>query len=134
MSETIKIEIEIPAPPEGWGEVEYRKPRRGEMYYAGVKWMNCRFSAKMSYPVARKLSPLWTPPPQWHAMFGDCWLVVDSDREVKLIRTKPTCVDGMWYGNTFWLRCMWEMIVPKMLPPGNIPWHKCCFKIGNPKE
>lgn len=136
MSKTIKIEIEIPAPPEGWGEVEYRRVEQGEnvLFWYSRHWSLCPGQTDWAYPVARKLAPLWTPPPEWRAMFGDCWLAVDSDQEVKLSRTKPKCASGVWDSDEFWLCFNWNMIVREMLPPENIPWHKCCFKIGEPKE
>jgi len=53
MSETIKVEIEIPAPPEGWVFDGYRQVKANEMYfYAGkwVEWVSAESSER--YPVA----------------------------------------------------------------------------------
>lgn len=137
MSKTIKIEIEIPAPPEGWGHVEYRKVLHEEdtvMFWDGQEWQKCHVQTGYAYPVARKLTPLWTPPPQWHTLFGDCWLTRDKHGNVRLHQTKPElfCEHGIWEasGSEFYLL----PFRTEMLPPRTIPWDKCCFKIGEPKE
>ena len=135
MSKKIKIEIEIPAPPEGWGEVEYREVNVGDYFWDGTYWIlaSVRGSAVL-HLTARKLPPIWTPPPEWRAMFGDCWLTRDRFGNLRLHETKPElfCEHGIWEanGSEFYLL----PFRPELMPPNDIPWQKCCFKIGAPLE
>lgn len=135
MNEMIKIQIEIPAPPEGWGEVEFRHITREDedsRFWTGREWVTPSRQG-YKYPVARKLEPLWTPPPQWHALFGDCWFTRDLDGEIKLSKERPVQEKGYWSASDF-IRFLPRNLSSEMMPPNDIPWHKCCFKIGEPKE
>lgn len=138
MSKTIKMEIEVPAPPEGYGEVEYRSVKleeRDAKFWNGVCWVNVYgFCSTYQYPVARKLPPLWKPPAAWHQMFGDCWLTRDFHSNLHVHKTKPDSFPeyGVWECNDseFYLL----PFRPELLPPDSIPWEQCCFKIGEPNE
>ena len=136
MSKTIKIEIEIPAPPEGWGEVEYRRIEQTEnvLFWDSRHWMLCPGRTDWAYPVARKLAPQWTPPPEWHAMFGDSWVSRDKFGNVRVHRAKPSIFHehGVWESDEEEFYMLPFRI--ELMPPNSIPWEKCCFKIGEPKE
>ena len=139
MSETIKIEIEIPAPPEGWGEVAFRKVEHGEystMIWSGSVWQKCIGQTANAYLVARKLAPPWTPPPEWHAMFGDCWLTRDRHNNFRVHQAKPESFaeHGIWecHGTECYISVFRSELFPPY--PTTIPWEQCCFKIGEPRE
>lgn len=130
----IELTIKIPAPPEGWGEVEFRQAMPGDYLLHAGTWFLSELGTDGKYPVARKLPPLWTPPPQWQAMFGDCWLSRDKNGSVLVHKAKPEPFHehGIWECNDdeFYLL----PFRPEMMPPDSIPWEECCFKIGDPKE
>lgn len=132
MSETIKIEIEIPAPPDGWGEVEYRLPQLGESYWNGEVWsVSCSYCSPRPYPVARKIAPPWTPPPELVAVIKPGWVAMDENKSWWWHPEKPELSLTGWV-------CRGECAslggVKLELLPTNTPWHKCCFKIGDPQE
>ena len=132
MSETIKIEIEIPPPPEGWGEVEYRRALPGDQWLNCGAWYFSRITTDGVYPVARKLPPLWTPPPELVAVLKPGWLTRDGFDIVALHGVKPERSASDWRSQGREWELFWAN--PDMLPPLTIPWEQCCFKIGEPKE
>jgi hypothetical protein len=134
VSDTIKIEIEIPAPPEGWGEVEYRKGLPGDYRLDCGIWFLCDCATDAPYPVARKITPLWTPPPELVAVLGRGWLTRDKGGVVEWHETekRPRKDYGCWFGCGLGVTI--DFVRPSMLPPPNIPWEQCCFKIGDPRE
>jgi hypothetical protein len=134
VSDTIKIEIEIPAPPEGWGEVEYRKALPGDYRLDCGIWFLCDCATDAPYPVARKLTPLWTPPLELVEVLGHGWLTRDRSDVVEwhLTIKRPCKGDGHWHGDG--LEVPIAFVRPSMLPPSDIPWEQCCFKIGEPQE
>ena len=134
MSETIKIEIEIPAPPEGWGEVRYGRASQGEMILdkLAASWLMCEVQSISSYIVARKLPPLWTPPPELVAVLKPGWLTRDCFHVCALHGVKPQPKGFNWTSNGPEWRL--NAVNPDLLPPLTSPWEECCFKIGEPKE
>ena len=132
MSETIKIEIEIPAPPEGWGEVEYRKGLPGDYRLDCGIWFLCDCATDAPYPVARKLTPLWTPPLELVEVLKPGWLTRDCFHVCALHGVKPQPKGFNWTSNGPEWRL--NAVNPDLLPPLTIPWEECCFKIGEPKE
>jgi hypothetical protein len=51
----MKVEIEIPDPPEGWVYDGFRMAKQGELYYRDGKWWwACTRRTKTLYPVAVK--------------------------------------------------------------------------------
>ena len=135
MSKTIKIEIEIPAPPEGWGEVEYRRIEQTEnvLFWDSRHWRLCPGRTDWAYPVARKLKPLWTPPPELVAVLKPGWVAMDEDGDWYWHKKRPRLGEGEWVvvANS---RGIDMPIIQDSLFPTNIPWYECCFKIGEPKE
>lgn len=132
MSETIKIEIEIPAPPEGCGEVEYRRGVPGEYLLDSGKWVYCDYYTNETYPVASKLAPPWTPPPELINFLKSGWLTRDKFGVHALHAVKPQPKESHWRSTGQEWRL--NAIRPIFLPPLTIPWDKCCFKIGEPDE
>lgn len=81
--DTINININIPAPPEGWGEVEYRSiQNQDDLLWTGCRWINAPKGKMLfyNYPVARKLPPPWAPPQELETsllnIFGEGWLLL----------------------------------------------------------
>jgi hypothetical protein len=132
VSDTIKIQIEIPAPPEGWGEVEYRKGLPGDYRLDCGIWFLCDCATDAPYPVARKLTPLWTPPLELVEVLKPGWLTRDCFHVCALHGVKPQPKGFNWTSNGPEWRL--NAVNPDLLPPLTIPWEKCCFKIGEPKE
>lgn len=132
MSDTIKIQIEIPAPPEGWGEVEYRKGLPGDYRLDCGIWFLCDCATDAPYPVARKLTPLWTPPLELVEVLKPGWLTRDCFHVCALHGVKPQPKGFNWTSNGPEWRL--NAVNPDLLPPLTIPWEECCFKIGEPKE
>ena len=130
----MKVEIEIPDPPEGWVFDGIRKARDGEMaLFHGGQWSKCLHSeTHYSYLVAVKAKPLWEPPPELAAMLLDGWITRDRSTRVVLHSEKPFRESSAWdsKGSQFYLHC----VRPELLPPVTIPWKQSCFKIGDPKE
>lgn len=54
---TIRKELEFPAPPEGWEIDRYGRPKTGEMFHVGFGWRECIESnqrATSGYLIARR--------------------------------------------------------------------------------
>ena len=66
----MKVEIEIPDPPEGWVFDGYRKGFAGEMVLLDDgRWVECKNSGTVyKYPMAVKAKPLWEPSPELMAV------------------------------------------------------------------
>lgn len=132
MSETIKIEIEIPAPPEGWGEVKYGYARPGDYALMLTIWEYVNVQLVCRHVVARKLPPLWTPSPELVAALKPGWLTRDSFDIVALHLAKPKHDASHWVSEGPEWRL--NAVNPDLLPPLTISWERCCFQIGEPKE
>jgi hypothetical protein len=131
----MKIEIEIPDPPDGWVYTGYRRATPGEMIYPDTtsdSWEQCDEHTVYPYPVCVKAKPLWEPLPELVAMLLDGWITRDRSTRVVLHSEKPFRESAAWdsKGSQLYLHC----VRPEMLPPVTIPWKQSCFKIGDPKE
>jgi hypothetical protein len=128
----MKIEIEIPDPPEGWVYEGYRQALPGELTLRGSVWMNCEAVTVFDYPVAVKAKPLWEPSPELVAVLQPGWLARSRGGCWMWYKNRPRKNTELWgwVGSSRWV-CV---IRPELLPPDSIPWEKCCFKIGDPKE
>jgi hypothetical protein len=128
----MKIEIEIPDPPEGWVVDGFRQAEKGERRWAEVSWVECPYKTTGSYLVAVKATPLWEPSPYLVALVVPGWVTRDKGGYCRHHRRKPR-------GNNGEAWCSDEMhslmaIQYDLLPPTTIPWDQCCFKIGEPQE
>ena len=129
----MKVEIQIPDPPEGWVVDGYRKVVAGEMaLFDNREWSKCQYSGTdYSYLVAVKAKPLWEPSPELLAVLMPGWIAKHPAGTWFWYREKPRKFSYFWGGTTsFGLR----IINSKLLPPDSIPWEKSCFKIGDPQE
>jgi hypothetical protein len=123
----MKIEIEIPDPPEGWVYKGYRQALPGELTLRGSVWMNCEAVTVFDYPVAVKAKPLWEPSPELGAVLRPGWIARDSNGGWFWYPRKPMCGTHMWLGDSS--RSL-NAVRKELLAPANIPWNQCCFKIG----
>lgn len=132
MSKTIKVEIEIPAPPEGWGQVEYRNALPGDYWFDCGSWSMSQMGTLAKYPVARKLAPLWTPSPEF-SVLRPGWIAMNWNEYWFWFNKKPILFTSSWqrYGNSESVNL--RAFNPSLFPQ-NIPWQQCCFKIGEPDE
>jgi hypothetical protein len=129
----MKVEIEIPDPPEGWVFDGHRKVVAGEMaLFDNRQWSKCQYGGTdYSYLVAVKAKPLWEPSQYLVALVVPGWVTRDKCGYCRHHRRKPRCNnEEAW--------CSDEMhslmaIQYDMLPPTSIPWDQCCFKIGEPE-
>jgi hypothetical protein len=129
----MKVEIEIPDPPEGWKFDGHRKVVAGEIaLFHDRQWSKCQYSGTdYSYLVCVKAKPLWEPSPELLAVLMPGWIAKDSTGQWLWYLEKPRKLTYFWEGTTsFGLR----IINSKLLPPDSIPWDQCCFKIGEPQE
>jgi hypothetical protein len=127
----VKVEIEIPDPPEGWVFDGYRQGMPGELTLRGSVWMQCEVVTVLEYPMAVKAKPLWEPLPELVALVVPGWVTRDKGGYCRHHRRKPR-------GNNGEAWCSDEMhslmaIRYDLLPPTTIPWDQCCFKIGEPE-
>ena len=129
----VKIEIEIPDPPEGWVFDGYRKAVAGEMVlFDNRQWSKCQCSETYySYLVAVKAKPLWEPSPELVAVLRPGWIAKNENTTEILHFCKPVRMPRGWAseGNQYYLHC----VRPELLPPTSIPWDQSCFKIGEPE-
>jgi hypothetical protein len=128
----VKIEIEIPDPPEGWVVDGYRKVVAGEMaLFDNRQWSKCQYSGTdYSYLVAVKAKPIWEPSPELVAVLMPGWIARDKDQMWFWYSTKPTRREYNWNGRGAYVL---RIIHSELLPPNQIPWDQCCFKIGDPE-
>jgi hypothetical protein len=125
----MKVEIEIPDPPDGWVYDGYRKAFRNEYWLDGVEWNLCTTFTDLRYHVAVKAEPLWTPSPELVAVLKPGWIVRDMHNGIvwwHKYKPSKTAYDWISGGSVQEIR----LINESMLPPVTIPWDKCCFRIG----
>jgi hypothetical protein len=125
----MKIEIEIPDPPEGWQLDGYRVARPNEKWWNGTAWVYLDGGSTLyKYPVAIKSKPLWTPSPELVAVLRPGWIARDKDDVLWWHPFRPIADNYAWQsdgaGDTL------LSIKDYLLPPITIPWDKCCFRIG----
>ena len=125
----MKLEIELPDPPEGCVIDGFRKAEPDEFWHDGTVW--CRGPSVYVYPVAVKAKPQWEPSPELLAVLMPGWIAKHPAGTWFWYREKPRKLSYFWGGTTsFGLR----IINSKLLPPDSTPWDKSCFKIGEPQE
>ena len=128
----VKIEIEIPDPPEGFVIDGFRQAEPGERWWDAVAWSECLcIRTTGAYLVAVKAKPLWEPSPELVAVLQPGWIARDSNDFWYWYKGKPMCGTHMWLGDSS--RSL-NAVRKELLAPGNIPWNQCCFKIGEPQE
>jgi hypothetical protein len=129
----MKVEIEIPEPPDGWVFDGARIITNGERYLFNGAWVLWE-SVPSSFPVlvCVKAKPLWEPSPDLVAMLQPGWLARSRGGCWMWYKNRPRKNTELWgwVGDVRWL----SVIRPELLPPDSIPWEQCCFKIGDPKE
>jgi hypothetical protein len=128
----MKVEIEIPDPPEGWVFDGARIIKNGERYLFNGAWLLWE-SVPSSFPVlvCVKAKPLWEPSLLLLRLLQPGWVTRDKGGYCRHHRRKPR-------GNNGEAWCSDEMhslmaIKFDLLPPTTIPWDQCCFKIGDPE-
>ena len=128
----VKIEIEIPDPPEGWEFAGARIIKNGERYLFNGAWVLWE-SVPSSFPVlvCVKSKPLWEPPFSLLRMLRPGWVTRDRNGFCSWHKSKPT-LNGLfgWCSNSMQSLMALES---NHLPPEEIPWDQCCFKIGEPE-
>jgi hypothetical protein len=129
----VKIEIEIPDPPEGWVYDAIRQGTPGEKIWSGVVdgWRDCGICTGYKYPVAVKAKPPWEPLPELIAIVRPGWVTRNKGGYCRHHIDEPKK-----NANWGWYSCEMnslEAIRPDLLPPETIPWDQCCFKIGEPE-
>ena len=131
----MKIEIEVPDPPEGWVFDGIRRAVAGEMALlddGDGRWSKCEYGGTVyMYPIAVKAKPLWEPSPELVAVFDPGWIARDHDGRWYWYGEKPTRLQHDWEGLA--MHSM-SKVRRNVLPPDSIPWDQSCFKIGDPKE
>ena len=127
----VKIEIEIPDPPEGWEVDGLRRANKGERFWGGACWHDCKYPTSGHYLVCVKARPLWEPSPELVAVLQPGWIARDSNDFWYWYKGKPMCGTHMWLGDSS--RSL-NAVRKELLAPGNIHWNQCCFKIGEPQE
>ena len=128
----VKVEIEIPDPPEGWVFDGYRKVGAGEMaLFDNRQWSKCQYSGTdYSYLVCVKAKPQWEPSPELVAVLMPGWIARDHDGNWFWYGEKPTRLQDDWDGTSMYSI---SRVHRTVLPPADIPWDQCCFKIGEPE-
>jgi hypothetical protein len=123
----MKVEIEIPDPPDGWVYDGFRIVNGEVKWFDGIRWIDCYGNTTFAYPTAIKAKPLWTPSPELVAVVSSGWIAMDSCGSWFWYRDKPTRGQHTWEGVS--MNSM-EWIRRSVLPSHAIPWEKCCFRIG----
>jgi hypothetical protein len=126
----MKVEIEIPDPPEGWVFDKFRQAVPGERRWDGGGWMECTFRTVGHYLVCVKVKPQWEPSPELVAVLQPGWVAIDSNGDIYWYGYKPTCSTYSWDGSPM---LTLNQVKRELLPPSSIPWDQCCFKIGEPE-
>ena len=124
----VKVEIEIPDPPEGWVVDGFRQADAGEQRWAEVSWVECPYKTTGSYLVAVKAKPQWEPSPELVAVLQPGWIARDGNGFWYWYKGKPMCGTHMWLGDSG-SRSL-NAVRKELLAPTIIPWDQCCFKIG----
>jgi hypothetical protein len=126
----MKVEIEIPDPPEGFVIDGFRAAvSSAEKWHNGTAW--CAGPSVYNYPVAVKEKPLWEPSPELVALVLPGWGTRNMRGYCRWHKKRPR------KGSDHWYSCQMESLEavrPDLLPPITIPWDQCCFKIGEPEE
>jgi hypothetical protein len=126
----MKVEIEIPDPPEGWVYEGYRQGLPGELTLRGGVWMRCEVVTGFVYHIAVKAKPLWEPPPELVSVLQPGWIARDRNGFWYWYKGKPMCGTHMWLGDSS--RSL-NAVRKELLAHTTIPWDQCCFKIGEPE-
>jgi hypothetical protein len=126
----MKIEIEIPDPPEGWVFDGYRQGMPGELTLRGSVWLRCEVVTVLEYPMAVKAKPLWEPSPELVAVLQPGWIAKDFNGEIYWYGCMPKRLTFSWDGAP--MRTL-NLLKRDLLPSTSIPWDQCCFKIGEPE-
>jgi hypothetical protein len=126
----MKVEIEIPDPPKGWVFDGFRQAEPGERRWDGGTWMEGACRTVGHYLVCVKAKPLWEPSPELVAVLNPGWIARDKDQMWFWYSTKPTRREYNWNGRGAYVL---RIIDSELLPPNQIPWDQCCFKIGEPE-
>jgi hypothetical protein len=123
----MKVEIEIPDPPEGWVYDGLRETKECDLVWTGSEWKTPPALCYM-YHVAVKANPLWTPSPELVAVLKPGWIARDPSGYCWWHEQKPLLKSSQWKS----CGCISETNGFKevYLPPLTIPWDKCCFRIG----
>jgi hypothetical protein len=125
----MKVEIEIPDPPEGWQFDGLRIAKQNEKWWNGSEWVCSTDGTFYVYPVAIKAKPLWTPSLELVAVLKPGWIARDQSGRIALHQRQPTCRVNYWYSPAL-VESVGDSVKPEFLPPPTIPWDKCCFRIG----
>ena len=127
----MNIEIEIPDPPEGWVVGGFRQAHIHELMWSGDGWIACRINTLGKYLVCVKAKPLWEPSPELVGVLRQGWVTRDRNGFCSWHKSKPT-LNGLfgWCSNSMQSLMALES---NHLPPEEIPWDQCCFKIGEPE-
>jgi hypothetical protein len=128
----MKVEIEIPEPPEGWVFDGSRIIKYQERYLFNGAWVLWE-SVPSSFPVlvCVKAKPLWEPSQELLAVLRPGWIARDRGRGWYWFSSVPFVNGAVWSGSGY--RTL-DGIKQNLLPPDTIPWDKSCFKIGDPQE
>ena len=126
----MKIEIEIPDPPEGWVFDGYRQGMPGELTLRGSVWLRCEVVTVLEYPMAVKAKPLWEPSPELVAVLQPGWIAKDFNGEIYWYGCMPKRLTFSWDGAP--MRTL-NLLKRDLLPSTSIPWDQSCFKIGEPE-
>ena len=127
----MKVEIDIPDPPEGCVFDGYRCAYAGELRLFRGMWCTCEEDSHFEGLVAVRARPLWEPSPELVAVLNPGWIARDKDQMWFWYSTKPTRREYNWNGRGAYVL---RIIHSELLPPNQIPWDQCCFKIGEPQE
>jgi hypothetical protein len=127
----VRIEIEVPDPPEGWAVGGFREAHVHELMWSGDGWIACRINTLGKYLVCVKAKPLWEPSPELVAVLRPGWLTQDENARLTLHSKRPRQALHSWVsdGSQLVLWC----VRGELLPPTKLPWYQCCFKIGEPE-
>jgi hypothetical protein len=129
----MKVEIEIPDPPEGWVFDGFRKGVAGEMVLLDDgRWVECKNSGTVyKYLMAVKAKPLWEPSPELVAVLRPGWLTQDETTRLTLHSKEPRRATRSWVSDG--RQCVLWCVRGELLPPTKLPWDQSCFKIGEPE-
>ena len=125
----MKVEIEIPDPPDGWVYDGFRQTKECDLVWTGSEWRTPPPLCYM-YHVAVKSKPLWTPSPEMVAMLQRGWVVRDKDNRYRLHCDKPEYCESGYHVSKLGGIVIDKIVRRDQLPPDSIPWDKCCFWIG----
>ena len=125
----MKVEIEIPDPPEGFVIDGFRAAvSSAEKWHNGTAW--CAGPSVYNYPIAVKAKPLWEPSPELVAVLQPGWIARDFNGEIYWYGRMPKRLTFSWDGAP--MRTL-NLLKRDLLPSTSIPWDQCCFKIGEPE-